>query len=204
MRPDRLPHPQSLIPIVTALGEQKLDLELFVLKSHLIIEREMYGLLSMRLGVEEKHLPPLTYFPLAKLALGGAEYNTTLLEVIALNDLRNEYGHELAGHEPEKQMKALAERTGTFWPNHSAIANHDGWRDPRDRSVRAACIFCIGDVWVHIIEFAQKHGLYPSASAKTEAAKELTEFREGQRQRRKDEKDLGPWFANFLRECGVV
>jgi hypothetical protein len=204
MRPHRLPHPQSLIPIISALGTQKLDLELFVLKTHLIIEREMYGLLSMRLGVEEKNLPPLTYLPLAKLALCGTEYNATLLEVMALNDLRNEYGHELGSDEPEKQMKALTERTGTFWPSHPAITKPETGSAQHDRSVRAACIFCIGDVWVHIIEHAQKHGLYPSASQKEEAARELTEFREGQRKRRQDEKDLGPWFANFLRECGVI
>src|SRR5438046_464006 len=101
MKPDRLPSWQDIIPLLQITADLSIPLELCVLKLHLVVEVEMYRLLSLRLDMEEQHLPSLQYFQLAKLALGGASLSATLAKVLALNDLRNEFSHELAAERLE-------------------------------------------------------------------------------------------------------
>ena len=209
MKPDRLPHPQSLIAMITSLGDEQLPLELMVLKSHLIAERQMYALLAFRLDVEEQYLPPLTYFPLAKLALGGASYRDTLHQVLALNDLRNEFSHELLSGKILKCMETLSERTKVFWPTWQPAEN-EMLPLGADRAVRMACGLCLGDVWCHVVEVAIEQGRYPTEDTREAARQELGLFRGAQAQRRDDERsiaELCTWikteFAELQRSLNV-
>lgn len=199
MRPDRLPHPQSLIKQIAGLGDETLDLQLMVLKSHLIAERQLYGLLSFRLNVEEHHLPQLNFYSLAKLALGGETYKSTLLEVLALNDLRNEYGHELGSVHIASRMKTLSERAGVFWPLDAT----DVPREVADRSVRVACGLCLGDIWTHVVEVAIEQRRYSTAEQQQVAERELASFKADQSHRRVDEGSIRELFCWFTQELKV-
>ena len=173
MRPDRLPHPQTLLPLIRRLGSTNIDLELFVLKCHLIAERQLYSLLAIRLEIDEKHLPPLQFLPLAKLALGGSTYNQTLVQVLALNDLRNEFAHEFEENELLKRMEKLATLTQTFWPPHDPTKQPTDFSQTRDSSVRVACFFVITDVWIHIAQQYLERDSYSPAWQEADARAEL-------------------------------
>lgn len=189
MRPDRLPHPQSLIPLLNRLSDKRMDLELFILKCHLIAERQLYSLLASRLGTEDRHLPPLQFWPLAKLALGGSAYHSTLLEVQALNDLRNEYSHEIESKRLGKAITAFAERTGTFCPSPQLSA--DNTLDAaHDSSVRIAGLLCIGDVWVHITEVSLEKALYSTESQAAAASQELSSTKKMLLENRQEQRRL--------------
>jgi hypothetical protein len=152
VKPDRLPHPQSLLPILHRLGARNIEPELFVLKCHLIVERELYSLLAIRLDMEEKQLPSLQFFPLAKLALGGDTFKHTFSEVSTLNDLRNEYGHELESANVQSKIELLVKRTGTSWPKHDPKTRPLSWLKLHETSLRVACARVMSDVWIHITE----------------------------------------------------
>jgi hypothetical protein len=178
MKPDRLPSPQSLQILVERLATEQPDLELFVLKAHLIVERQMYWLLAHRLEMEERHLPSLQYFPLAKVALGGERYKDVLLKVLALNDARNEFGHELDDGELERKLAILAGRTGTFWPETDPVGQPELFKRYRDASARIAALSVSGDVWACIVELSLARNLYPDVAALEAARSELERFKQ--------------------------
>lgn len=71
------------------------DMEMVVLKAHLISEVLLRFLLSARLEVPIESLPGLQYQPLALLALGGPGKRTLKKDVLRLNELRNDLAHEV-------------------------------------------------------------------------------------------------------------
>lgn len=173
MKPERLPSAQTLENLMERLGTEPIDLELFVLKSHLIVERELYWLLAKRLEIEERYLPPLQYFPLAKLALAGEPYKLTLVKVLALNDLRNEFSHQLEEEELQAQYATFCERLQVFWPKTDPLALAERVAALRDSTVRLAAFSCIGDVWAHIAEWSLAHNVYASAAEADHARRAL-------------------------------
>lgn len=177
MKPDRLPSPRSLIELVEKLGANPPELELFVLKAHLIVERQMYWLLAHRLDIEERHLPPLQFFSLAKLALGGEPYKAALLKVLALNDLRNEFGHELSGQGLNAKAQLLCERTGIFWPLTDPLHDEAAILLFREASARLAALSVSGDVWAAIVELSLERHIYPDEVAEQSARGELDKYR---------------------------
>jgi hypothetical protein len=107
---NRIPSWSDLAPVLSHISDNSTPLELYILKSHLVIEAAMYRLLSIRLGIAEDQLPPLQYFPLSKLAFGGDSYRSTLWKVLALNDLRNEFSHELNAAQLEPGLRKICKQ----------------------------------------------------------------------------------------------
>jgi len=157
------------------LGIGDMDVELFVLKCHLIVERELYWLLAHRLDIAERHLPPLTYFPLAKLSLGGDEYRDTLVSVLALNDLRNEFGHELEEDQLQSKYEVFCQKREIFWPGQKVAGQPANLQGLRDTSVRVAAFSVIGAVWAHIAELSLAKNLYESEAEAEHARQALAE-----------------------------
>src|SRR5688572_27101112 len=116
MKPSQLPSWDSLMTVFGKLATDNIDLELFVLKCHLVIESLMYSFLAQRLGVEEADLPQLQFYPLAKLTFGGGNYRDTLRRVLALNDVRNAFGHHLDGSVLQTEFGKFTARTDIPWP----------------------------------------------------------------------------------------
>lgn len=170
VKPQRLPHLDTLGSLISSLGDETLPLDLFVVKAHLILERELYALLALRLGVEERQLPSLSFYPLAALALSGDAYGQVRAAVLALNDLRNEYAHELDHGEISERVKKLAERANVFYDESLGTA-------AADRTVRMAAGFCLADVWCHFTEYALANSRFPSEEASRAAKAELDAFR---------------------------
>jgi len=151
MKPDRLPKWESLVSKLLQFAEEEPPIEIFVLKCHLIIESVMYSFLSHRLGMQERHLPTLQFFPLAKLALGGTEHSLALTKALALNDPRNAFSHELDDLGLERDYEKLAVRERLYWPNEVDIGERSAIRRIRVRAIRTACLIAVVNVWAPII-----------------------------------------------------
>jgi hypothetical protein len=187
--------------MICDLGMEELELQLFVLKCHLITERVLYGLLSLRLGTAERELPQLSFALLAKIALSSKPYNKTLPAVLALNGLRNEYSHELVSDNLNSRMQSLAECAGVSWPSKDKVDLPSLWPQACDRAVRMAAGLSLGDVWAHIVEAAVAQKLYSSDSALADAQRELNSFKALQAERRNEEEslnDLYKWLVQQL------
>lgn len=183
MKPHRLPQLETLGSLISSLGDETIALDLFVLKAHLIVERELYAFLALRLGIEERDLPPLSFYPLAILALSGDVYAQVRAAVLALNDLRNEYADELDRRNIDDRIKKLATRAGVFCDESFGSA-------AADRAVRMAAGFCLADVWCYFTQYALANNRFPSDDASRAAEAELTAFRLLHRQHRELEKSL--------------
>jgi hypothetical protein len=170
VKPKRLPQLEKLGPLISALGDETIPLELFVAKAHLLIERQLYALLALRLRVDERELPEMSFYLLANLALVGDEYSHALAEVLALNRLRNEYAHELEDTRVKKRIGMFAKQAGVFVNDFFDSATYG-------RAARMAAGFCLGDVWCHFTEYAIANDLFPSKDAKNAAEAELAAFR---------------------------
>jgi hypothetical protein len=94
----------------------------------------------------------IAFFPLAKLALGGDQYNETRVVVLALSDLRNELGHELDAPQLEQHFGPFTNTLGIFWPPNGAKGDAAQFQDARESCVKVAAFSCIGEVWIHIAE----------------------------------------------------
>jgi len=134
MKPGKLPRWESLGAKLNEFAAQEPPLEIFVLKCHLIIESMLYSFLALRLGMQERHLPTLQFFPLAKLALGGNAHSAALVRALSLNDLRNVFSHELDESALQVEYEKFAEREQLYCPKEM---------DQRERQViamvRAPC-----------------------------------------------------------------
>jgi hypothetical protein len=61
--------------LISTLGDETIPLDSFVAKAHLIVERELYAFLALRLGIGERQLPALSFYTLTKLALSDDAYS---------------------------------------------------------------------------------------------------------------------------------
>ena len=127
--------------------------EMMVLKMHLMTEAHLYRLLSFRLEIEEYHLPSLQFFPLAKLALGGEAFKGTLVKVLALNDLRNEFSHELDESRLEPAFGKFCEKLNVFWPPFDVANNPSGFAQLRKGAVGVGASMCVSEVWQEFARF---------------------------------------------------
>jgi len=163
MKPDKLPPPETIDALIERLGSEPIDLELFILKCHLVVERYLYWLLATRLGVSESALPPLQYFPLAKLALAGGTHQRALARALALNDLRNEFGHELDDTKLVASYRKFCKKLEVFWGSAVPVPSDIDLKEARDSSVRVAAVACVRSVYVEILELSLAMGLYSAA-----------------------------------------
>ena len=181
MKPQNLSSADVLQRLLQRIASRDVDTEIYVLKCHLVVERHMYWLLAQRLEIDESLLPSLQYFSLAKLALGGEPYKSVLVGVLALNDLRNEFSHELDADQLERKCVTFCEKVGVFCPEPVYGVNSAALRDACDTSVKLAAFTCIVRTWVHIAELSLAKNLYASeeeaelARAALEVCKKQTE-----------------------------
>ena len=145
MKPERLPSWDVLAEAMRIVND-KVPLELIVLKMHLLTETLLYRLLGVRLEVAEEHLPTLQFFALAKLALGGETFKMTLVKVLALNDLRNEYAHELDGQRMPGAFEKFCAKTAMFWPPFDIKAKPAEFAAIRDSAVCTGALITMNEV----------------------------------------------------------
>lgn len=132
--------------------------EAVILKLHLLAESHLYRLLGLRLEIEEQHLPALQFFALAKLALGGNAYKTTLVKILALNDLRNQYSHELDAEQLNPAFETFCAKTDMFWPPADVANNPPAFAELRKGAVVSGAIVAVTELWCHFAElFASKY-----------------------------------------------
>jgi len=168
-----MPSAETLQRLMQKLGHEPVDLELFIIKCHLIVERELYWLLAHRLEIEERHLPPLSYFPLAKLSLGGEQYKMSVVKIFALNDLRNELGHELDAESLMNMYELFCKKVGIFWPTSDPLNDPGRIASLRESSVRLGAFSCIGEVWAHIARLSLDRKLYGTLEEEEHARRAL-------------------------------
>jgi hypothetical protein len=125
-------------------------LDLIILKLHLLTEANLYRLLAARLEIDEQFLPPLQFFPLAKLALAGQQYKETLMKVLALNDLRNEYGHELESSRLADAHAKFCAKAAVFWPPFDLAEAPAEFAAVRQAAVVTGASSCPREVWAHL------------------------------------------------------
>jgi hypothetical protein len=161
MKPTRLPGWEEVVPLLQIAGDLSIPLELCVLKFHLVVELTMYRLLALRLDIEEKSLPPLPYFQLTKLALGGLAGSSPLVKVLALNDLRNEFSHELSVERLEPAYAALAAKAKMFWPEVDVPGKPKEFVEAREVAVRWGAYSCVTDVFCALSDLAMARPDFP-------------------------------------------
>jgi hypothetical protein len=170
-----LPDLKKVMGILEKLGTDA-DLELFVLKCHLVVERKLYWLLAKRLDIEEKQLPALQFYPLCKLALGGERYKILLAAVLALNDVRNEIGHELDDGELNKKWEVLAKHTDVFWPPDD-FPEKEELALLRDACARVAALTACVITGAAVIDVSLEKKLYASKKKERSARETLFKTR---------------------------
>ena len=125
-------------------------LDQLVLKMHLFAEAHLYRLLSLRLDIDEEHLPSLQFFALAKLGLGGESYKTTLVKVLALKDLRNEFAHELDEERLSPAFAKFCAKTEMFWLPYDVAGKPEQFESLRVSAVVSGAITCVNEIWAHM------------------------------------------------------
>ena len=187
VKPGKLPSFDSLATAFGQLAGASIDIELFVLRCHLIVESIMYSHLARRLQFQVADLPQLQFFPLAKLAFGGEHNRHTLSRVLALNDVRNAFSHNLETSELENQLAILAARSDVFWPPDATMAPEDLAKVKR-AAVRASCFITVLNAWLdaaelYILDFqALPEGIADLQENISEARRNLEQLRQTQRQ----------------------
>lgn len=142
------------MPLIDGASDQSVPLEIYVLKAHLMVEVMLYRILAARLETEEHELPSLQFFQLAKLALGGHKYKAILVLVLGLNDLRNEYSHELNAERLTLTHSKFVIHCGFFWPEFDVIKNPKMFNEIREAAIRAAAHSCVTEVTCALRETA--------------------------------------------------
>jgi hypothetical protein len=154
VKPDRLPAWEEVIPLLQMAADTSVPLEVCVLKFHLVVEVQMYRVLALRLNVDEQYLPALQYFPLARLALAGADLSPICAKVLALNDLRNAFSHEISSDHLIRAYAAFVRKANMFWPETDVLGKPQAFEDIRDMAVRWSAYSCITDVLSVFSDFA--------------------------------------------------
>jgi hypothetical protein len=158
MRPDRLPSWEQLNKVMQIVLDEAVSTETVVLKLHLLAESHLYRLLALRLEMDEEQLPTLQFFVLAKLGLGGDLYKATLIKVLALNDLRNEFSHELDEQRLIPSFERFCARTNMFWPPADVLDKPAEFAALRKSAVTSGAIVAVMETWCHFGElFAKKY-----------------------------------------------
>lgn len=145
MKPEKLPSWQALLATLRQLDG--LPLEIFILKCHLVVEAQMYRLLALRLDVSEEYLPSLAFWPLTKLAFAGNDFKVAIPIVLALNDLRNEFSHELDAEKHESAYAKFCERSGMVWPKIDHASASPNLAADRETLVRAAAFISVASAF---------------------------------------------------------
>jgi hypothetical protein len=152
MKPDRLPAWSDLLPVLDLINDESTPVEVYVLKTHLFVEATMYRLLALRLQINTDDLPPLQFFPLAKLALAGATRKPALAKILALNNLRNEHSHELDNLRLQPAYQKFVRRCELSWPDETVGDTPDELEQLRELSIRAAASGCVSEVLCAVVE----------------------------------------------------
>lgn len=177
MKPHQLPSWAALASAMRFL-DPSVPIELMVLKCHMLIEAQMYRVLAYRLDVAEENLPPLQYFQLSKLALCGEEFKDSLVTVLALNDLRNQLGHELEAEKLNIAYKAFASKAGVFWPESDPFGDASNLTELRDVTIRTGAWSCMAAVGGHIVKYVLDRKLYETDDQAAELQAQVTESAE--------------------------
>ncbi len=120
------------------------DLDLLVLKAHVIIEHELKRYLAFRLSLSDEEyerlderMKNLPFFHVANIALAGVGHRDLLSLVLKLNDVRTEIAHRM---EPSGYESKLAEFNHAVWAG----------KEPGDRWL--ATLASLGNVWARIVQ----------------------------------------------------
>jgi len=160
--------------------------EILVLKMHILTEAHLYRLLSLRLEIDEYQLPPMQFLTLAKLALGGTAYKDTLVKVLALNDLRNEFAHELDENRLEPAFEKFCAKTNMFWPPFDKANKPEQFAELRKGAIGAGALSCATEVYCWLTSvFARQyeaagHDAGPLRAIVTESTRLLQSIRKEQ------------------------
>jgi hypothetical protein len=119
------------------------DLELIVLKGHLLLERQLEAIIRCTVP-HSKHLPTLSFSEKALLARAMSwthEKHAMWEFIIVLNTLRNHFSHSLgSGETPKKIRNALEAHRKTVSPNEkkavSAMKEPDRLRKAVDDAMQ--------------------------------------------------------------------
>lgn len=98
--------------------------ELITIKGHLLLEAALYRVLAVRLGVSESDLPRLGFPVLADLALVGQKESKDVKgRALLLNNIRNEFAHQLTPLDQERRMRELVTLSieSRTWPTEQAL-----------------------------------------------------------------------------------
>jgi len=161
MKPDKLPSWDDLTPALGVISDSTIPIELHVLRCHLVTEVELYRLLSARLGIHERHLPNLQFYPLAALALGGDELIEVRTAVLALNDLRNEFSHELDPSRLNPAFARFVPKAGMYWPERDIFNKPQEFEALRDSAVRLAASWCVCETFCAFLAAATQRSDFP-------------------------------------------
>jgi hypothetical protein len=71
----------------------------------------------------------------------------TLVKVLALNDLRNEFSHELDELPLEPAFAKFCKKLSTFWPPFDIAKNPSGFAELRRGAVGVGASICVSEVW---------------------------------------------------------
>lgn len=121
------------------------DLDLFILKSHVLIEHELRRLLAHRLGLTdpefntfEERTKNLGSYHLANIALAGDENKDLLTAMSKLNDVRVEIAHRM---DPNAYEKKLNDLNDVIW----------GGADRTPADTRLATLTSLSNLWSRIV-----------------------------------------------------
>lgn len=95
------------------------DLEVVVLRAHMLIERELYHLLATRLNVSADHLARLSFHTVAHLALSGEPNETWRVLTLRFNSIRNAMAHDIAYGSLSSDLDELVTMLATYRPDLS-------------------------------------------------------------------------------------
>ncbi len=119
------------------------DLDLLVLKAHVLIEHELKRYLAFRLSLTdeeyerlEERMKNLPFFHVANIALAGTAHRDLLALVLKLNDVRTQITHRM---EPSSYEVKLADFNRAVWVG----------KEPGDR--RLATMTSLANVWGKIV-----------------------------------------------------
>jgi hypothetical protein len=119
------------------------DLDLLVLKAHVLIEHELERYLAFRLSLTdeecerlEERIKNMSFFHVANIALSGAAHRDLLALVLKLNDVRTQIAHRM---EPSSYEVKLADFNRAVWVG----------KEPGDQYL--ATMVSLSNVWGQIV-----------------------------------------------------
>lgn len=119
------------------------DIDLLVLKAHVLIDHELKRYLAFRLSLSdeeyeglEKRIKNLPFFQTANIALSGAKHRDLLALVLKFNDVRTQIAHRM---EPSSYEAKLLDFNRAIWKG----------KEPGDQGV--ATMVSVANLWGQVV-----------------------------------------------------